>query len=84
MPTFNHTSKVQPCNPPKTKPKYAQLKLKQDQFNPLHRDTQTSLGFAKFGQLMTFALKNAVTQSIIGKISSFGISKGYSDFTHLN
>ncbi|KAG5598912.1 hypothetical protein H5410_030282 [Solanum commersonii] len=52
--------------------------------DPCLRGTQTSLDLAKIGNLMTFALKNDVNCSIIGKITSFGSISGYSDFTQLD
>ena len=38
----------------------------------LPRDTQTYHDFAKFSPVITFAMKNDITCSIIGKIMSFG------------
>ncbi|KAG5571220.1 hypothetical protein H5410_060986 [Solanum commersonii] len=46
----------------------------QHPIHPLSRDTKTSPDLAKFGHWKTFALKNDIIGSIIGKITSFGIN----------
>ncbi|KAG5580432.1 hypothetical protein H5410_051059 [Solanum commersonii] len=60
------------------------MKLKQDLFYPCLWGTQISPNLAKIGHLTSFALKNDVNRSIIGKNSPFNTIRGYSDFNPLD
>uniref|UniRef100_M1DZ53 Uncharacterized protein n=1 Tax=Solanum tuberosum TaxID=4113 RepID=M1DZ53_SOLTU len=82
-PSFYPTSQINPASPENKIKAYTNL-IRLRPLLPIPRDTQTSLGLAKFGHLTTLALKNDINRSIIGHSTSFGTNVGYLDFTRLD